>query len=102
MKTKIFFIILLCLSLVFFKANPQSSKSSAPMVISVASECLDRYLNFCNSLWDLMSSQIQTCATTFQYDIDGHIECNAYATDLYINMHAVADAMYDRCSGNQN
>lgn len=70
-------------------------------LVAPASQCLETYLTFCNTLYDTHTMQLQNCAAIFQYDPDGWIECNQFSSDLYLAMHAVADAAYDRCMGVQ-
>lgn len=63
----------------------------------VRSQCLDNYLNFVTALDNANNMALQNCRQTFANDVDGWIECNQFAMDVYLGMHAVADAAYDRC-----
>lgn len=61
------------------------------------SQCLDTYLSFVTALDNANNMALQNCRQTFANDVDGWIECNQFAMDVYLGMHAVADAAYDRC-----
>lgn len=64
---------------------------------NLRSGCLDTYLSFVTALDNQNNMALQNCRQTFVHDVDGWIECNQFSMDVYLLMHAVADAAYDRC-----
>lgn len=63
-------------------------------------DCLANYLAFTELLQNNLAAQTSSCASQFADDPSANLECQFFAHDMYIGMHAVADAAYDRCRGN--
>ncbi|MCY1524526.1 hypothetical protein D9M68_594650 [compost metagenome] len=105
MKRKIFVIIFLGLTFILSEANPQSAKDVQKVSVIAPPEappsCLDTYLSGVANIWNIYCASMTDCAIIFQYDLNGEIECKLYASDLYLNMHGVLEAMYDRCKVNE-
>ena len=83
------------ISIYFFREN--SAFMDNIIHFNVRSQCLDTYLNFVTALDNANNMALHNCRQTFANDVDGWIECNQFAMDVYLGMHAVADAAYDRC-----